>query len=275
MTGLRRPFIYIASLPRTGSTLLSEILTQLPHSFIFHEPHLGKNYFAFQHNDQAKLKPYDVDLARFRKLRLPLAFFFRRLRIIGYRQDYMVQEFKHKLIPQLSENLFQIGVKEIKHAGWQNYVRHFPEMKVVLTGRDPRDIYISMFEKWRRGSMLWKGSFSPNEVAARLRAEFQRQLSLRTATDTMLVKYEDLCTDPELPQKVRDFVNSPIPHIGEVGSFVATHPRRVNEYDVHGKQITDKRVNRWRKEPDEKLLEDAHAFFSLMDHYCEFWQYDA
>lgn len=131
MTELRHPFIYIASLPRTGSTLVSEILTRLPYSFILHEPHLGKNYFAFQDNDQAKLRPYNVDLAQFSKYRLPVAFLFRRLRVLGYRPDYMVRAFKEKLLSQLTK-IIQIGVKEIKHAGWQNYVQHFPDMKVIL-----------------------------------------------------------------------------------------------------------------------------------------------
>lgn len=275
MIELRYPFIYIASLPRTGSTLLSEILTQLPYSFILHEPHLGKNYFAFQANDQAKLNPHNVNLAQFGKYRLPLAFLFRRLRVLGYRQDYMMREFKNELMPELTKNILQIGVKEIKNTGWQNYVCHFPEMKVIMTGRDPRDIYISMFKKWKRGSMAWKGTFSPETVAANLRVEFQHQMSLHAAADTMLVRYEDLCTDLELLQKVKAFVNSPIPNIGDVGSFVANHPRRVNEHNLHGSQITEKRVNRWKQETDEKLLEDAYALFNLMEHYCEFWQYNA
>ena len=38
------PFIYIASVMRTGSTMLQEALTQKGKSFIFHEPkfHTGK-----------------------------------------------------------------------------------------------------------------------------------------------------------------------------------------------------------------------------------------
>jgi len=95
------PFIYIASLPRTGSTLLSETLTQLPDSFIFHEPHIGKNYFALQANDVKRLQEYGYDMDTFVKHRLPLAFLLRRLRPFGYPQDYMVKQFKNKLLPNL------------------------------------------------------------------------------------------------------------------------------------------------------------------------------
>lgn len=33
-----KPFIYIAAFVRSGSTLLQEMLTYLPYSYIFHEP---------------------------------------------------------------------------------------------------------------------------------------------------------------------------------------------------------------------------------------------
>lgn len=87
----KRPFIYIAALPRTGSTLLSELFTDLPYSFIFHEPHLGKNYFAAQKLDKSLLAKYNIDINGFLKLRLPLAFCLRRLRWAGYRQDHMMR----------------------------------------------------------------------------------------------------------------------------------------------------------------------------------------
>jgi len=45
------PFVYISAMPRTGSTMLSEALSYFPFAYIFREPHLGKNYFAFQEHD--------------------------------------------------------------------------------------------------------------------------------------------------------------------------------------------------------------------------------
>jgi hypothetical protein len=56
------PLIYIAALPRTGSTLLSELFTDLPYSFILHEPHLGKNYFAAQALDKSQLARWNIDI---------------------------------------------------------------------------------------------------------------------------------------------------------------------------------------------------------------------
>ena len=56
-------------------------------------------------------------------------------------------------MPHLASYVSQVGVKEIHHDGWRKYIQYFPEMKILLTGRDPRDIYISLFyrvKKWQR-----------------------------------------------------------------------------------------------------------------------------
>jgi hypothetical protein len=267
------PLIYISALPRTGSTLLSELFTDLPYSFILHEPHLGKNYFAAQALDKSQLARWNIDIDAFLKFRLPIAFCLRRLRRWGYRQDDMMRAFKYKLLPQLQANIQQIGVKEIKHMGWENYARHFPNMKVIVTGREPRDLYLSLYQKFRRGSMVWQGKFNPRPVARKLRGEFQRQLALKKSVDTMFVKYRDLCRDETTIKRVKAFVRSPIPHTGEVGSFIANHPRRAVEHHIHRGRITDKRIGRWQKETDDQLLSEINTFYHLMPEYCEFWGY--
>jgi hypothetical protein len=268
------PFIYIASLPRTGSTLIGELLTQPPYAFIFQEPHLGKNYFALQENDVVRLKKYDVDLPQFVKYRLLWAFFLRRLRPFGVQQDYMVKQFKRVLMPQLFGNKAQIGVKEIRHQGWQNYLRHFPKMRVIMTGRDPRDLYISYFRKWQRGTIRWERPFTPQTVAQELNEQFNYQLAIKNATQCLTVRYEDLCSRPKIVEEIKQFSQSPIPTQGEVGAFISTHPSRINESEIHRKAITSQQVGRWRTETDSQLLADATTLFNLMPNYCTFWGFD-
>lgn len=77
------PFIYIASLMRTGSNVLIEALTQIPYAFVFREPHLGKNYFRLKQDDVARFGQRGQKLVTFTRLRLPLAFCLRRLRTYG------------------------------------------------------------------------------------------------------------------------------------------------------------------------------------------------
>ncbi|GAB4581819.1 MAG: hypothetical protein Fur0022_45700 [Anaerolineales bacterium] len=268
------PFVYIASLPRTGSTVLSEALTQLPYSFMLHEPHLGKNYFAVQPNDASRLKACGVDLYAFVKYRLPLAFLLRRFRPLGLPQDFILREFKTKLLPQLLQCAPQIGVKEIKHMGWKNYVKHFPDLKVILTGRDPRDLYISMYRKWQRGTMSWRGPFTPEAAAAFLNKEFDLQRALSQSADSLAIRYEDLCRDSAVIERVKQFIHSPIPEMGAIGAYISTHPTRMLEHSLHHGQITDQSIGRWKTETDPQLQADTLACFRHMPKYCAFWGYE-
>ena len=59
---LNRPFVYIASLRRTGSTVLAEALTSCPTSFIFREPELGRGRFNLRPGDAELFADHGVDL---------------------------------------------------------------------------------------------------------------------------------------------------------------------------------------------------------------------
>ncbi len=254
--------------------MLSEALSFLPYAYILDEPHLGKNYYAVKANDAKLFKEFGIDLYKFSSWRLPFAFFFRRLRPFGFRQDFILHEFKQKLLPQFAKHVAQIGVKEIKHTGWQNYIRHFPEMKVVMLGRDPRDIYISYFKKWKRDNFSWRGPFDPEHVAKFYNREFQMQLIIRDLTDCIEVRYEDLCTDPNILKEIKGFLESPIPGIGKIGAFISSNSKRRNEFLSHGSEITTKSVQKWQNEKDKDLLDHAIAFFSLLPEYSKFWGYE-
>lgn len=267
-----RPFIYVASLRRTGSTVLSEALTLLPYSFIFREPKLGQNRFAIKQSDAALFLEHGIDLyALEKRWRLK----GKTMRIFGQQQeDYMLAAFKDELMPRLLRCVSQVGVKEIGHSGWRMYLRQFPDMKIVLTGRDPRDIYLSLYYRMKSGKAAWHGAYTPRAVAEDLNREFRHQRDMASVTECLQVKYENLCTDPTMPEQIKSFIRSPIPTIGAVGSFNAVNPVRRDEYAIHGDQITDRQVNRWKGETDQKLLQEARETFELMAEYCEFWGYE-
>jgi hypothetical protein len=269
-----RPFVYISALMRTGSTALSEALTQLPDSFIFHETHLGKNTFSVSTPDQAQLSAYGVDLRAFLRLRLPVAFLLRRLRAFRPVQDFMIKEVKRVLIPRLQAiGMQQIGCKEIKHRGWEHVVQHFPDLKMVMLGRDPRDVYISAYRKWLLGTTAWRGRFTPRTAARRLEGQFTRQMQMRDHVECLTIRYEDLCTDPAVLQCVIQFTHSPVTGTGEIGRYLRSDPKRRHEYDLHGREISRKSVFRWRHEVDRKLLAQANEFSALMPRYTSFWGY--
>jgi len=177
-------------------------------------------------------------------------------------------------MPKLESRISQIGVKEIFHTGWEMYSRHFPEMRVILLGRDPRDIYISLYHRWKNGTAAWSGSYTPERVANYLRREFRRQLQMLNTARCFKVRYEDLCQGSEIYNRIKEFADSPIRGIGEVGIFNKANQARINEYQLHGDAITARRVYRWKQEKDKALLANAQKVFDLMPEYCSFWGYE-
>ena len=71
-------------------------------------------------------------------------------------------------------------------------------------------------------------------------------------------------SDPGLFEKVKRFCGSPIPDIGDVGSFNASNPKRVAEYELHRDRITDRRIERWQREEDAELKAQAGRMTTLM-----------
>jgi hypothetical protein len=242
-SGPARPFVYVGALRRTGSTLLAELLTELPHSFVFHEPGLAENGLRVDARTAARLRALGVDVEAFAR------------RWGGRRRYLLMGAFKHELLPALAERIGQIGVKEVTHDHWRRYQLRFPDMKTLLTARDPRDVYLSIHERRLKGKATWRGPFTPAAVAAELEAQFRFQREMFAATDCLKVRYEDLCTDPACFERVKSFVGSAIPKAGAIGSHLAATSNREDE-------------------ADEALRKEAQRTLELMPEYCEFWGYE-
>ena len=166
-----RPFIYIASLQRTGSTVLSEALTLPPHSFIFREPRMGIGRFELRGGgeDALTFMNYGIDLLGFKSRWTPsvgtsLIGRLRRKWSRYKRRSFVLEAFKNELVPQFASCLAQIGVKEIRHEGWRGYLANFPEMRVILTGRDPRDIFTSLYYRWKGVNITIQESLPPKRL---------------------------------------------------------------------------------------------------------------
>lgn len=255
--------------------MLSEALTQLPRSFIIMEPYWGLNSFSVRKPVYVQLARQGIDLDRFLRIRRPMAFLIRRLRPLGIMQDFMIREAKRALFPQLRAiGVQQVGVKEVKHKGWEHYVRHFPDMKMIMLGRDPRDLYISAYRKWQYGTMLWHGPFTPSTAAEQFHAHFLRQVQMHEHVDSIQIRYEELCTDPSVVRDILSFIESPLERAGEVGQFMQLNPKRQHEHLKHGNVISNRSLNQWQREEDRALVEDAFAFAGLMRSYTSFWGYD-
>ncbi len=176
-------------------------------------------------------------------------------------------------MPWLAGTVTQFWVKEVRNAGWQNYLRLFPDAKVLLTGRDPRGIYLSHADAWRRGMFRKKPHPTPEGVVAELNREFQMQLAIAQVIDHLKVRYEDLCTTAEVISEVRDFVRSLLRSVPKIGQFNVRHPLREAEARLHEGRITARRVERWRKTPEPELVRQGQQVFDWMPEYRDYWGY--
>lgn len=241
--------------------MLCEALTQVPHSIVFNEPNVASNNFVIRAAESEILLGQDINLR---------AFVDRWSRVRRY---FLFYGFRTRLIPALHRSFAQIGVKEIFHANWQKVAAAFPDMRIILTARDPRDIYLSLRGRYRAGTAIWNGEFSPIRVADKLNEEFAHQQAMARQHSVLKVRYEDLCMDPQVMQQVLDFVQSDIAKVARLGEFLKSDSKRVAEGNIHGGEITGRRVARWKDERNSEVADEALQVFRAMPGYCDFWEY--
>jgi hypothetical protein len=258
-----RPFILIASLPRTGSTVLSEALTLPPHCYILAEPGLSRGRFSLKNVDLELFRRHGVNLRGYRRL----------FKVMKHAGVPALPLFKRLVMPRVGRVVEQVGAKEVRIAGWEQYHRCFPDMRVLLTGRDPRDIYLSSQDLRQRRRTPLRGPGDPPSRARRLNREFHEQLQISQTAACMKVRYEDLCSDASVLAAVKSFTGCTVPEGTAVGNINRLNPLRHAEVAAHGTALSARSVARWQRETDPQLLDEAYQMARLMPEYCEFWGY--
>lgn len=253
------PFIYVASLRRTGSRLIAHELSQWPAADVLLEPGVARGRFS--------PKPEEVD--RYAALGIDLE--AHRGAVQAAAPEDCVRLFRDELLPRMQEHVGQVGIKEIHHERWEDVMNAFPEARVVVTARDPRDIYLSLFHKStrRRRPLRLHGPFSPSVVAEDLDRDFAFLRGIMDRARCHLVRYEDYCSHPEERLRLRRFVGSRIEGDGDLARL-GTHDQA-----RHGTSVTSRSVARWRDEPDPRLRAEAEETFQRMEAYRAFWGYGA
>ena len=181
--------------------------------------------------------------------------------------------FREQVLEPAAAVLGQVGLKEIRYGkdgAVESALAELGDVKVIMLGRDPRDMYISLAHR-RQGEIVrgLQGTFGPDAVIADVEREMRAQARLMDARDCLRVRYEDLCRDPAVIARVRQYVGSPVRGDGTVGLF------KENNRRVHGTAMTVLRVERHRQEPDARLVAEATEVARRLGDYCERWGYAA
>ena len=259
---MAKPFIYIAAVRRSGSKLLSMLLTRPPDSLILREPGLVRDKFRLKEQEIELLEEQGITFSR------PLD------KTAAVRGKQAWQVFFEEVLPTLQGRFKQVGIKEIWHDRSLELLERLGDTRIVVTARDPRDIYLSLhrnrekFAAMGRQKARFPGGFNPESVAAHLNTQFAQQRFMLDQLGAIGVRYEDLCANPdEQFRRVSEHVESPI----QTPSLVN---KTGNLGGVFGETINTARVYTWKQEDDSDLLEKAQETASLMPAYLAYWDYE-
>lgn len=255
-----RPFVLILGMMRTGTTLLQELFTSPGESFILHEPWMHHRLLLNREiNGKVLRRDFGVNQL------LP---------------DSVMPELGW-YVDKLREQIPQVGSKEVRMLLWENYLKIVPDLKVILIGRDPRDIYRSCAGRLERDT-AWKPRHPPfnpgnllRETNPDINAHWKILKVLEENSDRVFpIVYEDLCQDTEtVYSAAKEFVESPITGTGGVGCWHSVLPRGKYEGQLHGDQVSSRSVQGWKKLPSESSVsKDVKKFWGLCLPYRELWK---
>jgi len=267
----KRPFVLVFGLMRTGTTLVQELLTHPPESFVFHEPWFHRNTFLLTDLSCRMLQEgYGVDVSE---------------AVVEYRrkyQRYSWLKYTGDVVNAIVGKIQQVGVKEIRLTGWFNYISTstFPFVKdhgfkILLMYRDPRDIYISCYNrlKLKVGSNAWKprlGKLTPVNLYNELLPDVAACKSILNSCKehVLVVPYDELCLRfDEWWVRIREFVDFPTEEHGEIGAFHKLIERGHYELGRHSCSVTKRSCSRFAGCTDFYLRQEAKHFGELMHEY--------
>jgi hypothetical protein len=249
--------IYVAAMPRSGSTFLAGMLSHGDESLILREPGYARGLF---NNDQQFEQFDEIDLTLMTScLNAPHG---------------MLKVFKEEVYTKLKKRFGVVGVKECFHQNWNIYESYGFDVKYVTIVRDPRDIMLSTIEygeqlEWHKE--MWADR-SDEYIAEKHNESWSYIKEIIETRDTFKVRYEDLCTGKVDLEKLYGFcgIKCVTP---KVDAGVFTSHSRGWEVDRHGVSLSDRTVLRWREESDAVNLSRAHNMYRLMDDYSSYWDY--
>lgn len=246
--------IFVFAMPRSGSTLLCDLLTVPRRGAILHEPMMLRRFGDGRERriiQSLATHEISVDSAPEHFVRGNLA-----------RPWY-----DRHVIPKLSE-LEYWGVKEVFLEDADQLIREYTPDQLLLLWRDPRDVALSLLELMNRSLM----SFSDRKT---LKDEAWAMECIREATGklasiaqhhpNLTIRYEDLMVSTEHQQAVLDYVG--IEKFSDV--TVSLSPTESNartpEVQRHEERLSTKSLNRFKREPHgwrRTFAEVCHASVS-------------
>jgi hypothetical protein len=248
--------IAIMGLMRTGSTLVTDMLSQRGRSLILSEPNiLG----MWSPNTVERIHQLALNNGLDPGPELPTPERWPRY------QNY----FDAVLLPQLA-TLPLWGVKYVDLTDWRQTFERYPPRRMILTVRDLRDVVISAIDRIGHLKLAFYGRRHMRDeawVLANIAYNVHELMTLRQRPH-LLARYEDVVRDPALRQRIVDYAGlesmAGTRENLEAGGFI-----RQWELNKHRGTVSAQSVGRYASEPPGPVKALAERAWRLLPEYSE------
>ena len=244
---LPRATVYIAALPRSGSTMLANLLSSPPDHWVLVEPGLHRAQPSPNLRNQ---------LDRFVSAAAPAA-----SEAPPAAPTAAGRRLLFKQLADLLPTLGAWGVKEVD-TDHRDAIAYLRPTKTIVLVRDIRDALLSLLEKQSMFGRHW----SPAGYMEYLRDCCTALISLAGDQDpnTRVCRYEDLVSSPGERQALADWLSWPLD--GDISRNLDLYRR---EYEVarHDGTITARSVGRHTRDANDTRAEIARQFGALLEDF--------
>jgi hypothetical protein len=248
--------VAIMGLMRTGSTLVTDMLSQRGRSLILSEPNiLG----MWSPNTVERIHKLVLNNGLDPGAEMPTPEQWPRY------QNY----FDAVLLPQLAQ-LPLWGVKYVDLTDWRPTFERYPPRRMILTVRDLRDVVISAIDRIGHLKLAFYGRRHMRDeawVMANIAYNVHELMALRERPH-LLARYEDVVKDSGLRQRIVEYAGLESA-AGTRENLEAAGFTRQWELAKHGGTVTAKSVGRYASEPPGPVKALAERIWRLLPEYSE------
>ncbi|HWA43529.1 MAG TPA: sulfotransferase [Hypericibacter adhaerens] len=248
--------VAIMGLMRTGSTLVTDMLSQRGRSLILSEPNiLG----MWSPNTVERIHQLALNNGLDPGAELPSPERWPRY------QNY----FETVLLPQLAR-LPLWGVKYVDLIDWRETFERYPPRRLILTVRDLRDVVISAIDRIGHLRLAFYGRRHMRDeawVLANIAYNVHELMALRQRPH-LLARYEDVVVDEGLRQRIVEYAGLESA-AGTRENLAAGGFSRQWELNKHGGAVSTRSVGRYASEPPGPVKALAERAWRLLPEYSE------
>lgn len=256
--------VAVMGLMRTGTTLISDLLTVRDKSIVFSEPDLMSPY---DRSLCEKMQQLARDCGLAVPAEVPPAGSYAR----------NIDHFDAMFGEQLKQLDFW-GIKYVNPAGWRRLFNIYRPRKLILCVRDLRAVTVSALELCNRMRLVFHDGVHRRDEAwvfSRICYTVHEMMAMR-ALPHLVIRYEDLVSDPATLDRLREYVG-----LDELGTDrfnlkIERASRSQWEMKKHGSstEISDKALDRFEQEPDGPVRAMAERIWRLLGEYNVAFGYD-